>query len=272
MTKVDLEPTDSEIKQDLCNRLLSPVTVGDLASEITQLLDSLEKRKVKRKVLARLLANKLAPKFGKGNVEVARLIERWPRELQAFCHELTWEAVQAFIKENPHLMRKRRAKVTNEADRIRRRKMSKNRYERRRGSPSQLRLIEEQFGKEPNRLLLDPFQKIASLGFCLDDIFRGGEVQMSTGHYSLQNLFGLDRKKLSGAAPGIPRGRQFFYDFRAVLRCMDSLLVQTGGNADWLSDPSLRRTVLSGVLLRAKQAATEEIATEFERILLPHLN
>ena len=89
--------------------------------------------------------------------------------------------------------------------------------------------------------------------------------------YSLQSLFGLSRKKLA-AAPKIRRGRETFYDYRAILRCMEGLLKHTGEDAAWLSDPTRRRTVLTGVLFRAKKEAKPKIADAFAEKLLPYLH
>ena len=160
-----------------------------------------------------------------------------------------------------------------ETQRVRGIKIAKNRYERIRRSPvSRPGWIERDFADRSYSVLLNPLNPPKPTGPCLDGILRGGTVKMCNDVYSLQSLFGLSRKKLSVAGPGSRRGREFFYDYHAVLRCMDALLKNTGEDAPWLPDLSRRRTVLTGVLFRAKQEAEPKIADAFAKKLLPYLN
>jgi hypothetical protein len=73
------------------------------------------------------------------------------------------------------------------------------------------------------------------------------------------------------AKPRIRRVRETFYDYWGVLACMDALLKQSPENAYWLPDASRRRTVLIGILVRARQEATPKIRKTFEATLLPYL-
>jgi hypothetical protein len=269
------EPSDSEIKEELRRKLLPAISERELGAEITDVLNLLGRKPGTREEVGAALARKFIAKFARPNRKIEELIEYRPRQLHSLLHEIVWEQCQHFIRTHPEEIRsvkKSRAKVASEAERIHRRKASKNWYERRRRRPLKPGLIEQQFGENSPLSLAGLLQQLPPTGPCLDGIFHGGTVRMCDGTYSLQSLFGLTRKKLSAAAPAIRRGRKLFYDYRAVLRCMEGLLKHTGEDAAWLSDLSRRRTVLTGVLFRAKQEARPKIADAFTKTLLPYLN
>src|SRR5206468_10240076 len=125
-------------------------------------------------------------------------------------------------------------------ERNRSRKASKNSYEnltrkaRRRGRPG---LIEQEFGlKSPALSFLNPFKRSPPSGPCLDDLLKGGEVKMSAGLYCLESLFGVDRHQFPKTLPCSRRGRQVFYDLRAVINCMLSLLDGSTPGRRWLPE------------------------------------
>jgi hypothetical protein len=268
------EPSDSEIKDELRRRLQDSVSVIDLADEITQLLKARGKKPGTPEEVAVAVANKVVTKFAKSNRELDRLIEYRPRKLHALLGEVLWEDVQRLFRENPEFFRlkKSRAKVTTDEERVRRAKASKNRYEHRRRRFISLGMIEQQFGEKSPWSLAGLLDNSPPNGPCLDEIFHGGTIKMCDDISSLQLLFGLTRKKLYAAGPAIRRGRETFYDYRAVVACMDMLLTQKGPDANWLPDSERRRTVLTGIFFRAQQEATPEIREAFGKTLLPHLN
>lgn len=276
------EPCDSEIKEELRRKLLPTLSLRELADEITDILKSLGRNPGTREEVSAALASKLISKFARPNREIERLINRRPREVHSLLHADALEELQDFIRTYPETFSatKSRQKVATEADRIRRRKESKNWYERRRRRSRELGFIEREFSDSSRPSLTELLQglstgqplKLPPTGPCLDDIFHGGAVRMCGNTYSLQSLFGLSRKKLSEAAPGIRRGRELFYNYRAVLRCMQGLLEHTGKDAAWLRDPSRRRMVMTGVIFRAKQEAKPRIADAFTKTLVPYLN
>jgi hypothetical protein len=276
VAKVDplAEPSDSDLKDELRRRLLTTVSIRDLADEIADLLKAWGRKPGTPEKVATALASKLVSKFAKPNRGVEQLIENRPRQLHALMYEIVSEECQRFIKANAEILRARktRAKAATKEERLHRIKASKNRYERRRSRYLGYGLIEREFSGDwsfPTLGILDP---PAPSGPCLDEIFYGGKVKMCGGMNSLQSLFGLSRKKLSAAGSGIRVGRERFYNYRAVLSCMNALLKEKGRNACWLLDTDRRRTVLTGILSRARQKATDEIYHAFEVTLRPYLS
>jgi hypothetical protein len=268
-----VQQSNSEAKQELRLRLQQSVSIADLADEIADLLKAFGKRPGTPEQVAIRLANKLVSKFAKQNRELERLIENRPEQLRDLLGASVLDEAYRLIR-SPGLrrLRKSRANVTTDEERIRRTRASKNRYDRSRAKHIDPGLIEREFGEAPAFSLLTALDPPPSRGACLDEIFHGGTVKMCNGIYSLQSLFGLSRKKLSAAGAGIRRGRETFYDYRAVLACMDALLKQTGPCAHWLPDTERRRTVLTGILFCAREEATSEICEAFDRTLLPHLS
>jgi hypothetical protein len=268
------EPSDSDIKEELRRELLPAISLHELAAEITDVLTLLGRKPGTREEVGAALARKLISKFARPNRKIEQLIDRRPKQLSNLLNEILLEECQHFIQAHPEILLKTRsrAKVASEAERIRRMKASKNWYDRRRRRDLKLGLIERDFGENSPLSLAGLLQQLPPSGPCLDDIFHGGMVRMCNDTYSLQSLFGLSRRKLSVAAPGIRRGRELFYDYRAVLRCMEALLKNTGKDATWLPDSSRRQTVLTGVLFRAKREAEPKIADAFAKTLLPYLN
>lgn len=268
------ETSESDLKEELRRRLLRRVGVRDLADEITDLLKAQGRKPGTREKVGAYLASELISKFATPNHDIEQLIEKRPRQLSAILDEILLEEIQQIIRANPPVLKAktRRAKIATDEQRKKRTKAAKNRYERRRRIQYIGRgLIEQQFGEASPFSLTGLLEQLPPSGPCLDDIFRGSRVKMCRDIYSLQSLFGLSRKKLA-ATPKIRRGRETFYDYRAVLHCMDALLKQSGERAAWLPDPERRRTVLTGILFRAKQEAQPKIADAFAKTLVPYLH
>jgi len=144
---------------------------------------------------------------------------------------------------------------------LRRVKQAKNQYE----------YFERSHFITPGHIEYEFADSRARAGPCLDKIFHRSETQMCGPGDSLQNLFGLSRKRLSMADPAIRHGRETFYDYRGVLACMDALLKQSPENSYWLPDATRRRLVITGILLRARQEATPKIRKAFEGMLLRYM-
>ena len=268
------EPSDSDIREELRRELLPAISLRELAAEITDLLKLLGRKPGTPEEVGAALARKLISRFARPNRKIEQLIDHRPRQLHAMLGEIVWDEIQQLIKANPQILHAKapRAKIATDEERTKRTKAAKNRYEHLRRTRYIGRgSIEQQFGETSPFSLGGLLEQSPPWGPCLDDIFRGGRVKMCDGRYSLQSLFGVSRKKLA-AAPKIRRGRETFYDYRAVLDCMDTLLKQSGERAAWLPDQERRRTVLTGIFFRAKQEATPKIADAFAKILLPHLN
>jgi hypothetical protein len=248
------------IQQELQSSLAKPVTEAHLAYEIATLLESAG-TKINRRVLAQRLAEAFGSRFTYKSNQLQTIIKYRPEELSALAHTATWDQINTEVLPMIERQKKSRAKIKTEEERLRRVKQAKNRYE----------FVQRNRVVRPG-YIEDEFADSRSLGGpCLDKIFHGGRTQMSGLGDSLQNLFGLGRKRLAMAKPRIQRGRETFYNFRGVLACMDALLKQSPENAYWLPDASRRRTVLIGILVRARQEATPKIRKTFEATLLPYL-
>ncbi len=110
---------------------------------------------------------------------------------------------------------------------------------------------------DPFRLLL----KLPSLPpspppqFSVDSLLQGQRIPMSAplNEVSLENLFGMDRKRFRGSLPRRKPGAYPSYDYRTFLKIADRLLSEPPGRPKrWLADPALRVNVLSALWLRAK--------------------
>jgi hypothetical protein len=259
------------LRNELQERLAPQVAINELSDEIIKLLRTID-TKITRETLAVKLARDLTKKFRfLKSRELERLIANRPVELETLLglsRRDDYQRAAEWVSKA-----KRRAKITNDEERIRRTKAAKNWYERRRRSHvTSPGWIERDFAERPRSRLLDSHQIHVPTGPCLDQIFHGGAIKTYDEMYSLTSLFGLSRKKLSAAGPPIRRGRESFYDYRAVLRCMVALLKQTGPDAPWLPDAIQRRIVLICILLRARQEATPKIREAFDKKLVPYLN
>ena len=111
---------------------------------------------------------------------------------------------------------------------------------------------------------------------CLDEIFGGRFVKMQ----KLQNLFGMSRNRFPKKLPCVKKGRETWYDYRAVVKIMDALLSEQPRRQKtrlrgrslrqpWLSNPRDISRVFSAILTRMSYvAAPGEIVSAF--LALPH--
>ena len=113
---------------------------------------------------------------------------------------------------------------------------------------------------------------------CLDEIFKGGRVKMQ----KLQELFEMERHQFPKSLPNISKGRETFYDYRAVATIMDALLTEKpkekrrklgrSPRIPWLNDPRLRMRVLRGIETRINSLSVQEhIKATFLSIVRRHL-
>lgn len=271
-----MEEDQDTIRQKLQQSLAPPIGTAQLSYEIATLLKSFG-RKIDPRVAAQRLAEHVASRFTYKSEALEKLLSYRPKELanlvheaEGLAHQAAWEEIKAKVLPMIEAQKKVRRKITTQEERARRSKQAKNRYEHfERRYISKPGTIEREFSADSALLSLYP---LPVTGACLDKIFQGGHAQMCGTGDSLQNLFGLSRKRLSMAKPLIRRGRQTFYDYRAVVACMTALLKQSPQNAYWIRDPARRRRVVNGILLRARQKATAKIRKAFEATLLPYLS
>jgi len=113
---------------------------------------------------------------------------------------------------------------------------------------------------------------------CLDDIFGGRSVKMQ----KLQNLFGMSRNRFPKELPSVKKGRETWYDYRAVVIIMDALLSEQPRRQKtrlrgrslrhpWLSNPRDISRVFSAIRTRMRYvAAPEEIVSAFLALLHRH--
>jgi hypothetical protein len=251
--------------------LIKRVRVDELSREITQILKTLGKKPGTPETVARNIATVLAPHFRHVSTSLDRLIENRPAELAAAldrsvndeCRRLA-EALSRFPQP-----KKIRAKQPTEEQKRRNVQTSKNRYERRRRRfypRPEIGRIELEFGTRPADFSLLGCNA-APTGPCLDTLLKFGEVSMSQGANSLEQLFGVDRHELPKSLPSVQRGRRVFYNIRALLVCIKVRLE----NGRWLADTDRRALVLSGIIKRAQDVGEPELATILEKFFGPYL-
>jgi hypothetical protein len=193
-----LPESTKELKERLRRELLSPFDRGTLAFLILDWLTSLSKPFRSKQLLAQGIAKCLSAhrRFLYPKQSIERLIEKRPAELEALLVQTAHEEVSRLALSLQTNDRKRRVKIESERERIKRVRSSKRLYECKRSADfvGDIGLIEQQFSKEPTVSFFNPFGQCQ--GNCVDGLFAGGEVQMSSGWYSLQSLFGRSRKLL----------------------------------------------------------------------------
>jgi hypothetical protein len=147
--------------------------------------------------------------------------------------------------------------------------MSKRRNDRRRRyKATGVGLIEREFG-ERRFSLTDPF--LAPSGPCLDSLLNGDEVKMRGSVYCMEELFGFDRHKFPKSIIWVRRGRSVFYDLRSLMQCMVAFLGEKRPERRWLPEPVRRQRVLTGVIKRALDIGSEEVAEFVRQKLQPYL-
>lgn len=119
---------------------------------------------------------------------------------------------------------------------------------------------------------------------CLDKIFRGGAVKMheSNGEPGLQNLFGMHRNRLPKNLPAEKKGRETWYDYRAVVKIMHRLLSEQPRESEtptrgrtkqpWPSNLGLRSRMLTGIVARMERLSVSgDIWDAFAAVICLHL-
>jgi hypothetical protein len=267
------------VRGELRRRLAREIGTIEIAAEIYKVLKQIPKGHTREQV-AFTLAQRLNCKWPSlRSPDLWLLIDRRPTELAAILDACDWDIFFEIAKQFAKQARPKstRRKPTTDAERNRNRKISKNYYEksrRKRWRDGGVGIIQEQFGLESSAIsLLNPFDRSPPTGPCLDDLLKGGEVKMSGEMWSLETLFGVNRHRFPKSLPYVRRGRETYYDLRAFMKCLLSLLSCKAPHRAWLPDTDQRSRVLTGVIRRARDfGAGPELANILERMLRPYLN
>jgi hypothetical protein len=276
----------ASLKAELRRELLPGVNGRLVFDKVLQLLQE-QTHKPSRDELARALTGFLVQTWSLAPLEdsaVERLIENRPTELYAVVEASRRDELQKVMNLilNSPPKNKARAKPRTDEERMTNVRKAKARHERiRKDITIRPGLIEKEFSEAPVAIS-NPYGSIILFGTstgqgalpggpCLDDIFIGGEVRMSIGVYSLENLFGRSRKLLPTALPSRRVGRKLFYGHQAVLKCIEGLLAEKNRRSPWLLDPNVRESVLVALLDRARRLATPDILDGFEAAIRDHL-
>jgi len=282
----------ADLKTELRGLLTGGVKVDLIAQRIYNFVKDSGNKGLRPEAFACALAKHLASKWSftpSANSPIDRLIEYRPEELDAVVSASFRDEIPLLAKAIARLpKRKPRTKPRTDKERQKKIQVAKNRYDLSRSFRSgRGGLIESEFSKTP--AAINPLEtSYSGLGLsdlvprpavptelpggpCLDGLFRGRNVQMTKGTYSLENLFGRSRKMLPTALPHRRMGQKILYGHRAVLKCMHTLLKEAGRRDPWLQDASIRRKVLQGVAARAQRVATPKIAAAFDAALSNYL-
>jgi hypothetical protein len=195
--------------------------------------------------------------------KLQHLIKHHAEDLGNFLGEIFSKDLQVLAENlskrggyrRPGSKKKTRVKPQTEAERGRRLKDSKNRYEELRREYRD-GLIEEQFGRQ-QITTLDPSLASRPTGACLDILFSGGTVKMCGCSDSLENLFGVDRHRFPKSLPRERSGRTVVYRLDAFQQCLIHLLENRSDGEQWPREPSLRELVLRGIIERAHRFSSE---------------
>ena len=261
------------LRLSLRKGLLQEIRRSDVESDLLQFLRQLGNRLPIKEMLARKLAEHFVEKWTFAKTSRLReLIDRRPEQMDAILSSITLEDARLLwnvISKLPPEKR-RRLKPVNEQERRKNKGRAKNRYDRgRKYRPTGVGIIEREFG-EPMKLL-DPSRRWPPWGPCLDTLFIGGTVKMWDDVYCLESLFGMDRHKFPKNLPGTRRGRERFYNLDAVMECMSRVLADERPTHRWLLKPTKRNIVLTGIMSRAQQVGSPEVAASVAKILIRHL-
>jgi len=224
--------------------------------------------------VAKHMAERLTTKWRFASIDaIDRVIENRPELLDQTVIASARDEVERLIKMLPNLPRpkQRRKKPSSDQERSQRIAKSKKRYDRHRTyKATGVGLIEREFG-EHRLSLSNPFPADPPSGPCLDSLLAGGGVKMSRDLYSMEDLFGFDRHKFPKSIICVRRGRSVFYDLRGLMQCMVAFLGEKRPERNWLPEPVRRQRVLTGVIKRAQDVASEEVAEFVRRKLQPCL-
>ena len=257
------------LKPRLEETLIKCVSPDQLACEITQIIKPLGKKPGTPEKVAHHIATELAPRLRHVSTALNRLIANRPVELAAalYASEIDYHmSLVELISTFPEPKKVRARQLTEEQKRGNV-KASKNHYERRkrrRYPHPQVGLIEQELG---TRHFSWADFGATPTGPFLDNLLKLGEVSMSRGQDCLERLFGVDRHKLPKSLLCVRRGRRVFYDFRAVLECMEELMK----NGRWLTDVRRRKLVLSRIVYRAKHIGKPKLAALLDKFFRLYL-
>jgi hypothetical protein len=295
------------LKSQLWKTLLPEIEVSALAQGIAEFSNTPAGRATEGKDFANILAAYLAQKYwitDRKSGELRLLIEHNSDQLAAFLDEMSFKRVLRCFKQPPYSQqtstnnllsaimitlddakplqkklpppdeetsrtkKRRRRRPKTESDRLRRRKLSKDDYEYRRRRYRR-GLIVQEFGTYPFPKFY-PAERTPPQGECLDVLFRGGSVRMAAEPGSLEDLFGLDRKRFPKSLRYERNGRNTEYPLKAFIKCMIYLLTDRDGKEPWLPGAG-RNLVLQGIIARARQISSKISAT-LAKNLRPYLS
>ena len=87
----------------------------------------------------------------------------------------------------------------------------------------------------------------------------------------MEDLFGFDRHEFPKSITSVRRGRTVFYNLDSVMQCMFFFLNEKRLERSWLLEPIRRQRVLTGVMSRAHEVGSKEVAEFVEQTLQPFL-
>lgn len=204
---------------------------------------------------------------------IDRVIQNRPELLEQAVTASTLDEIERTVQSLPDLPppKQRRKKPSSDEERAQQITRSKKRYDRHRPYRSTcVGLIEREFG-ERRFLLTDPFSTEPPSGSCLDSLLRGGEVTMRKELYCMEALFGFDRHKFPKRIIFTRRDRSVFYNLHSVMQCMVFFLNEERSGKRWLPEPVRRQLVITGVIKRADDVGTKEVAAFVKQTLQPFL-
>jgi hypothetical protein len=283
------------LKSELRKKLLPEIDLPTLAHEIIEFSNTLAGKATQGSDFANMLAAYLARKYSiadRKNGELGPLIEHNSDDLATFLDERKFQTLLRAFKPKPTSIqdsllgllntpekaqssqkdlrrkKKRRARPKTESERLRRRKASKDDYEWRRGQYRR-GLIVQEFGMYPFSTL-SPEEETPPEGPCLDVLFRGESVRMAAESGSLEDLFGLSRKRFPKLLRPKRNGRTTKYYLNDFTKCMVSLLANRDGKEPWLPRGAQRDLVLRGITARARHISSDiadNLAKKLRRFL-----
>ena len=118
---------------------------------------------------------------------------------------------------------------------------------------------------------------------CLDKVFGGGSVKMheNNGEPGLQDLFGMHRNRFPKNLPAREKGRETWYDYRAVVKIIHRLLSEPRDSETpkrgrtrrlWPSNPDMRVRILTGIMSRMESLSVSgDIWDAFAAVVCFHV-
>lgn len=216
--------------------------------KLQSLIGRVESRRVTKAEVLELISDVRALSKSKSELDSLKKTLETDESLKAAFVWTQCRQLMEWLQAQPKPKRYRN--LTPEEKR-RRDKLSKDKYERlnrKLDGRKRASLIKEQFGGNffPAHPTLDPLN--ANFYTCLDEILRGGRIEMS----DLEDLFGMERHRFKGCLPKrIRTSKRCSYNYQTVLKIADNLLCR---KCAWLSDIEIQR-FLRGLAERANEIA-----------------